>query len=164
MASDTMNFLTTVAGGSAHLVGWSDGAIVALLVGIARPDLVRKLVVIGGAFDVSGYLPEAYAMFDGMAPDDPHLAELRALYDAASPDGSAHWVDVVAKLKDMFRREPHIALTDLGRISARTLVMAGDDDLCSMDHTIALCGAIPKSELAVGRARRMRWCGKSLHW
>ena len=61
------------------MVGWSDGGIVALLVAMARPDLVRKLVVIGGAFDVSGYLPEVYAMFDGMRPDDAHLAELRTL-------------------------------------------------------------------------------------
>ncbi|MGH9846698.1 MAG: alpha/beta fold hydrolase [Blastocatellia bacterium] len=159
MASDTVNFLTSVVGGSAHLVGWSDGGIVALLVAIGRPDLVRKLVVIGGTFEASGYLPEAYAMFDGLAPDDPHLAGLRALYDGASPDGAGHWADVVAKVIDMFRREPHIPLGDLGRITAPTLVMVGDDDLFSMDHTLALCGAIPNSELAVvpGTSHALVW-------
>ena len=59
MASDTIDFLTLAVAKPAHLVGFSDGAIVALLVAIARPDLVRKLVVIGGNFDVSGLLPEA---------------------------------------------------------------------------------------------------------
>ena len=159
MASDTVNLLTAVVGGRAHLVGWSDGGIVALLVALARPDLVRKLVVIGGAFDVSGYLPEAFAMFDSMRPDDPHLAELRGLYEAASPDGASHWGDVVAKLKDMFRREPHIPPSDLGSILAPTLVMVGDDDLFSMDHNLALCGAIPNSEFAVvpGTSHALVW-------
>ena len=98
-------------------------------------------------------------MFDDLAPDDPHLAELRALYDVASPDGAGHWADVVGKLIDMFRREPHISLVDLGRISAPTLVMVGDDDLLSMDHTLALCGAIPNSELAVvpGTSHALVW-------
>ena len=89
MASDTVNFLTSVVGGWAHLVGWSDGGIVALLVAIARPDLVRKLVVIGTNFDTSGYVPEAQTMLEGLTPDNLHLAELRALYGAASPEGSA---------------------------------------------------------------------------
>ena len=79
MTSDTIDFLTLAVAKPAHLVGFSDGAIVGLLVAIARPDLVRKLVVIGGNFDVSGLLPEAYAMFDGMTPDDPHLATLSRL-------------------------------------------------------------------------------------
>jgi pimeloyl-ACP methyl ester carboxylesterase len=35
-------------------VGWSDGGIVALLVAISRPDLVRKLVVIGTNLDAAG--------------------------------------------------------------------------------------------------------------
>src|ERR687885_992684 len=50
MATDTIDFLTTVVGGPAHLVGRSDGGIVALLVAIARPDLVRKIVVTGANF------------------------------------------------------------------------------------------------------------------
>lgn len=159
MASDTINFLTTVLGGSAHVVGWSDGGIVALLVAIARPDLVRKLVVIGTNFDTSGYVPEAEAILDGLNADNPHLADLRALYDAASPDGSGHWVDVVAKMTDMFRREPHIPLGDLGRITAPTLVMVGDDDFFSVGHTMALYGTIPYSELAVvpGTSHALVW-------
>ena len=56
-------FLTALVGGPAHLVGWSDGGIVGLLVAMARPDLVRKLVVIGANYDVSGMVPEAMEGF-----------------------------------------------------------------------------------------------------
>ena len=48
MASDTVAFLETVIGEPAHLAGCSDGAVVALLVALRRPDLVRKLVFIAG--------------------------------------------------------------------------------------------------------------------
>src|SRR5215217_7024659 len=43
MAQDTIDFLSSVVGGPAHLVGWSDGGIVALLVANARPELVGKM-------------------------------------------------------------------------------------------------------------------------
>jgi pimeloyl-ACP methyl ester carboxylesterase len=69
MATDTIGFLDKVVGGPAHLVGWSDGGIVGLLVAIARPDLVRKLVVIGANYDTAGVAPEVDSMFASMAPD-----------------------------------------------------------------------------------------------
>ncbi|MFC7843102.1 alpha/beta fold hydrolase [Streptomyces sp. NPDC057382] len=37
----------------------------------------------------------------------------------------------------------------MARIGAPTLVMVGDDDLVSLEHSIALYRAIPGSELAV---------------
>ena len=49
----------------------------------------------------------------------------------------------------MLQREPHIPIDDLGRISAPTLVVMGDDDLMSVEHSAALFRAIPNSELAV---------------
>jgi len=45
MAADTIAFLTALGCESAHVLGWSDGGIVGLLVAMVRPDLVRKLVV-----------------------------------------------------------------------------------------------------------------------
>src|SRR5919112_5736373 len=43
MADDTVAYLDRVVGGPAHLVGWSDGAVVGLLVDQRRPDLVDRL-------------------------------------------------------------------------------------------------------------------------
>jgi pimeloyl-ACP methyl ester carboxylesterase len=44
MAEDTIAYLEAEVEGRAHLVGWSDGAVVALLVAMRRPDLVERLV------------------------------------------------------------------------------------------------------------------------
>ena len=56
MADDTAAFLDTLGIGRAHLVGHSDGANVALLVAMARPDLVAKMVLISGNFHHDGLI------------------------------------------------------------------------------------------------------------
>jgi pimeloyl-ACP methyl ester carboxylesterase len=55
MATDTIAFLEQVVGGPAYLVGHSDGAPVALLVALERPDLVRRLVFASAVFHHDGW-------------------------------------------------------------------------------------------------------------
>ena len=55
----------------------------------------------------------------------------------------------VARVSSVGRTEPHIPLADLGQIHARTLVLVGDDDLITLEHSVALYRAIPCAELAV---------------
>jgi pimeloyl-ACP methyl ester carboxylesterase len=55
MAQDTIAFFEQVVGGPAHLVGHSDGAVVALVVALRRPDLVRRLVFGAGVFHHDGW-------------------------------------------------------------------------------------------------------------
>ncbi|MEV0343448.1 alpha/beta hydrolase [Nocardia sp. NPDC050713] len=145
MAQDTIAFLDTVVGGSAHLVGYSDGAIVALLVAIQRPDLVGKLVSISGNFHRDGLLP---GVLDSFADEEP-LQRLAARYGEVSPDGEAHFGVIAEKLQRMARAEPNLTVEDLSVIASRTLVIVADDDAMSLEHTIALYRAIPNSELAV---------------
>lgn len=145
MADDTIAFIQAVIHAPAHLVGWSDGAIVGLLVALRRPDLVRKLVLIGGNADVSGCV-EVPPLDQG--PAGLVVDELRAAYEAVSPDGPGHWPVVFAKTTDLWTT-PDIPLTDLGQIHARTLVLVGDDDLITLEHSVALYRAIPCAELAV---------------
>ncbi|WP_378742018.1 alpha/beta fold hydrolase [Nocardia brasiliensis] len=145
MAQDTIAFLDKVVGGSAHLVGYSDGAIVALLVAIRRPDLVRKLVSISGNFHHDGLLP---GVLDGFTHEEP-MRRLAARYGEVSPDGAEHFGVVADKLIRMARAEPTLTVEELGGITSRTLVIAADDDAMSLEHTIALYRAIPNSELAI---------------
>lgn len=149
MAQDMVDFIEAVIGEPAHLVGWSDGGNVGLLVAILRPDLVRKLVVIGSNHLPPSEIPDSPNPADTLDPDNPGLAMFRSMYDAASPDGAGHWPEVLRKLAAMWNNEPRISLEDLERIAAPTLVFAGDDDLVSLEHTIAQFRAIPNAELAI---------------
>jgi pimeloyl-ACP methyl ester carboxylesterase len=149
MSADTIGFVDAVVGHPAHLVGWSDGGIVGLLVAMARPDLVRKLVVIGTNFDTSGLTADAMEAFATFSADSDDLAMLREAYQAASPDGPGHWPVVVDKFKEMVSTQPAMTVEQVARITAATLVVVGDHDIVALDHTSTLFRAIPNSELAV---------------
>jgi pimeloyl-ACP methyl ester carboxylesterase len=96
MASDTIAFVDRVVGGPVHLLGCSDGAVVALTVALRRPDLVRRLVLVAGVFHRDGWLR---GVLDGEPPDF-----LRQGYAEVSPDGPAHYDVVVEKLAAMHAR------------------------------------------------------------
>jgi pimeloyl-ACP methyl ester carboxylesterase len=149
MATDTIGFLEGVVKGPAHLVGWSDGGIVGLLVAIARPDLVSKLVAIGANTDPGGVVPEAHESLSSRDPADPSLEMFRSAYGASSPDGLEHWPVVFAKFVAMISTQPDVKPDELARIEAPTLVVSGDDDMVTLEHTVELYRAIPNSELAV---------------
>ncbi|WP_431985841.1 alpha/beta fold hydrolase [Streptomyces griseoflavus] len=149
MAEDTVAFVERVVGEPAHLLGWSDGGVVALLVALARPDLVRKVVVIGANFRPA---PECFtepAMLDALTPESPGLAFFRELYEAVTPDGADHWPVVAAKVTGLWRTGPTLTTDDLARVRAPVLVVVGDDDMMTLEHTAALYRAIPDSRLAV---------------
>lgn len=143
MAAETIGVLEKVVGGPAHLVGWSDGGIVALLVALQRPDLVRKMVVIGANFHYDGMAPLE------MDPDSPMALELGKAYVERSPDGAEHLDVVFAKSLAMFAAEPTLTAADVGQIGSPVLVVSGDDDLVSLSHTVALYEALPEGQLAV---------------
>jgi pimeloyl-ACP methyl ester carboxylesterase len=143
MAGDTIAFLETVVGEPAHLAGCSDGAIVALLVALLRPDLIRRLVFIAGVFHRDGWAP---GVVDG---DNAPPEFLARLYSEVSPDGPAHYPAVVAKLAQMHSEGPTLTTTDVSQIGHRTLVMLGDDDEVTLEHAITLYRSLPDGELAV---------------
>ena len=77
MAADTAAFMQALGLELAHLVGWSDGGNVALELALAWPQLVRKLVLIGAAADVSGSTAESTEWVNSLSADDlpPFLTE-----------------------------------------------------------------------------------------
>jgi pimeloyl-ACP methyl ester carboxylesterase len=142
MAEDTIAFLDTVVGKPAHLVGYSAGAMVALRIALARPDLVDSLVLISGAFHRDGMILRPTA---GVAPP-PQLA---AAYAEVSPDGAEHLPVVIAKIARAVDNEPGLTESELHAIVCRTLVMSGDDDLVTLEHTVALYRGLRNAQLAI---------------
>jgi pimeloyl-ACP methyl ester carboxylesterase len=114
MAEETVAYLEDVVGGPAHLVGYSDGGNAAMLLAIARPDLVQRLVLIGSNLHHEGALVNDPIMATFGTADDPNDAYLASAYGAVSPDGPDHWPIVRNKTVAMFRREPTLMVSDLG--------------------------------------------------
>jgi pimeloyl-ACP methyl ester carboxylesterase len=146
-AADTVAFLDEVVGGPAHLVGYSDGAITALHVALARPDLVWRMVLISGQFHQSGLLPAFFHGPDAVA--QLQASPLGAAYAEESPDGAEHFAVVAAKAIENALTGPTLTAEQLAGVPARTLVMSADDDAVRLEHTIELYRSLPEAELAV---------------
>jgi pimeloyl-ACP methyl ester carboxylesterase len=71
------------------------------------------------------------------------------MYAAESPDGADHFAVVAAKIIENALTGPTLAAEQLAGVPARTLVMSGDDDAVSLEHTVEMYRALPQAELAV---------------
>jgi pimeloyl-ACP methyl ester carboxylesterase len=109
---------------------------------------VSKLAVLGTNFRVDGLAAGLVELMTTAKPDD-WPKEIRDVYERLSPDGRDHWPIFFDRLKAMWRVEPNYTTDQLAGIRAPTLVMAGDHDAITLDHTVALFRAIPKAQLAV---------------
>jgi pimeloyl-ACP methyl ester carboxylesterase len=146
-AADTVAFLEEVVGTPAHLVGYSDGAIAALHVALARPDLVRRMVLISGQFHQKGLLLAFFHGPDAVA--ELQATPLAAMYAEQSPDGAEHFAVIAAKVVENALTGPTLTAEQLAGVAARTLVMSGDDDAVTLEHTIEMYRSLPQAELAV---------------
>jgi len=148
MAADTVAFMTALGLRSAHVVGWSDGALVGLLVAMRKPELVKKLVFMSQYVNIGGLAPKFAEMAHHLTRETfPPMFE-RA-YAAVSPDGPGHWPVVFEKLVALMKGDPGLALAQLADVTAPTLVIAADDDLVTVAHATAIQAALPASQLAI---------------
>ena len=138
---EAIAYLEDVVKEPAHLVGWSDGGNIAMSVAISRPDLVKSLVLIGANYHYSGTV--IHMPF--VEPSDEDKAE----YAATSPDAAHTQNEKIKKMLRIWESEPDIALSDLAKIQCPTLIVAGDDDVISHEHTLAMYRAIELSQLAI---------------
>jgi pimeloyl-ACP methyl ester carboxylesterase len=149
MAQDTIAFIEAVGIERAHLVGWSDGALVGLLMALWRPELVGKLVLMAQSVSWEGVHPEL-APFVGRMTKDMVPPQLKQAYEALSPDGPDHLDAVLDKMLALWNTDPAFPLSDLERVAAPALVLAADDDITlSIEHAAAMQRALPDSQLAV---------------
>jgi pimeloyl-ACP methyl ester carboxylesterase len=145
-SDDVAELIERVAGGSAHVLGHSIGATVALAVALRRPELVRKLVMMSGGYDISA---EQGPPMPIETMVEQTVAFLGKTYGEVSPDGEDHFAVVTRKDFELSTREPRYAREALGAITARALVMAADDDIASLPHQLDFFGALPNAELAI---------------
>ncbi len=138
---EAIAYLEDVVKEPAHLIGYSDGGIIALMVAIARPDLVKSIVAIGANYHYAAPLSE----FTEADVSEEEQAE----YNLISPDAPHTLLEKKIRMNEIWKTEPDIALSDIEMIQCPVLVLAGDDDVIKHDHTISLYEALPLGQLAI---------------
>ena len=80
MVDETIAFIEHI-GGPVHIVGWSDGGIVGLLLALRRPELVGRLVAIGANYHWN-VLPDLADAAPTTSPSSPPRSSISS---ASSP-------------------------------------------------------------------------------
>lgn len=153
--ADTVAYLDAHALGAVDVIGYSDGAIIGLLLAMAHPERIRSLVAISANLDPTGFTHSAEAV-GALVLDAPEVDDAddkpdaeRAHYERLSPDGPEHADKVLNKLFRLWTNEPRIDPADLSAVRARTLVMSGDRDTIRPDHSLLIASSIPGAQLCI---------------
>jgi pimeloyl-ACP methyl ester carboxylesterase len=119
-----------------YVLGWSDGGIEALLLGIRHPEKVTKIAAMAANLN-----PTDEALYPEV------LSLLKTMVEAAAKETPVNKPEL--KLKQMALDEPHNDLKALEMIAAPTLVLAGDHDIIRDEHTLEIYHHIPNSQLCI---------------
>jgi pimeloyl-ACP methyl ester carboxylesterase len=132
MMEDTAELLHKLKLQHADVVGFSDGGILALMLAIRHPELVRRLVISG-----VNIAPE------GLRPED--LEELRT-----SQKAKPKTIDEkLARLWFTSPTESELSVALLARVTQPVLLISGDRDAIRLEHTLEIYHALPDAELCV---------------
>ena len=145
MAEDVVALLDCLHVRRADFMGWSDGGIVALDLGVHHPERVRRLVTFGANFTPDGLQPADVAWND-TATWVSFGDGTRQAYIERAPD-STHYEAAMTKIIDLWRTQPHFTLAELGTIRAPVMICAGEHDVVRREHTEQLAHAIPHATL-----------------
>jgi pimeloyl-ACP methyl ester carboxylesterase len=146
-ADDAAAVLEQLGIRTADVMGFSNGASIALQVAIRHRPLVRKLVFASSMTKRSGTAPQfweamANGSFDGMP---------QALKDAflkVNPD-RALLHDMYEKDSERMRNFVETSDDDVRSVGIPTLIISGDRDVPTTDHAVELSRIFPNAQLMI---------------
>jgi pimeloyl-ACP methyl ester carboxylesterase len=145
MASDVLAVMDALQLRKVAVVGWSDGAIVAMILAMRAPERVAAVFFFGGNMDLSGTKE--------IATPDPLLTRMWRRhskdYDRLSPT-SGQFEDFAAAVVLMMETQPNYSASDLGAIRVPvTIALAVRDEFITREHAEYLARCIPGAKLLI---------------
>jgi pimeloyl-ACP methyl ester carboxylesterase len=138
-------------GGKVDVLGFSEGAGTAYLLAAGHPELVNRLVAIGGALGMYGftqeYLEDNFVLTpEGLEKQDPKFVEGRRKL-MANP---AQWDELIREIAEMYRGPITVRQDEIKSLAMPTLIMAGDrDQYTRTDHFVDIYHMLQKGQLAI---------------
>jgi pimeloyl-ACP methyl ester carboxylesterase len=132
MMQDTATLLHKLKLKRVDVVGFSDGGILALMLAVRYPELVRRLVISGVNISPEGLTAEAL-----LGLRDAQTAKPRTVDEK------------LAKLWLTSPNESELSLAMLAKIEQPVLVISGDRDAITLEHTLQIYRTLRRAELCV---------------
>lgn len=126
MASDIDLFIRELGLEDVSIMGHSDGAIIATLLGIEQMDYLSHLILLSVTLDPENIKDETKEILQWLV---------------AESDGDP--------MTELMLTEPNIPLEDLSKIQVPTLVACGDNDVMSIENYNKIKETIPLAQLYV---------------
>jgi len=124
------------------IIGWSDGGIIALKMGISNKVKIKKIVAMG-----ANLRPDTSAVYEWAVND---VKKSKKQVDAMIANGYKDAKLLQAKQHlGLLVEQPNIPVADLSKIQAPVLVIAGDKDIIKEAHTLEIYQHIPHAQLCI---------------
>ena len=152
MAADAVEVCARLGVPEVHVLGFSDGAILGLILARDWSPHVLSLTVLGANLTPEGLAPED---LDAMAASAGALrAWAKNWHEGARyADGTSaptpKEAEATAELLELMLKEPQIDAASLGTISCPTTVMAGEFDDILPEETARISQAIPDARTVI---------------
>ena len=134
---DVYDFMAARRIPAAILLGFSDGANIAMQFALEHPGMVRALILNGGNLDPAGVKRSV------QLPIEIGYRIARR-FAARSADAGKH-----AELLGLMVNEPHIQPRELSQIAAPTLVICGRKNMIREAHTREIAANLPHARLTI---------------
>ena len=121
----------------AVILGFSDGANIAMKFAIKYPNMVKALILNGGNLN-----PKGVKRTTQIPIEIGYIIARR--FASKSPDAKRN-----AEMLGLMVNEPNIGRNELSKIAAPTLVICGSGDMIKESHTKEIAGNIPNAKLSI---------------
>jgi pimeloyl-ACP methyl ester carboxylesterase len=131
-AKDMHLLLDSLKIDSAHIIGWSDGGIIGIIMAMEYPARVKKLITSGANIlqDTTVFTKEDIAGMTAKSNDTSNSRMSR-------------------KLNNLMVSYPNIPYKELSKIQCPVLFVSGDREEISLEHTIKMYESVKKGQLFV---------------
>lgn len=147
-AEDSVQVLDKLGIPCTNIIGWSDGGITALLMGVEAPERVHRIVAISANYNTSGLLNNA-GQPEGENYLNFQVSVINWFRNVWSDPASESHQALEKELNNMWRTEPHLTRSELQAIVAPTLVIAGENDIIDLSHSGELAEMLTYGKLEI---------------
>lgn len=149
-ADDTYKTIRHLTKDSVMIIGFSDGALQGYYLAADHPELVKRLVAIGGNFGFEDYYNDVKAFISQIKAEtfEKNNQAFSASRKKIMPEPK-RFDEFITKIAAVWNEKVYITNEKISSITTPTLIAAGQWDGCPIERYIALYRLLKNAQVAV---------------